>query len=213
MKKLSPRQQKILAFLHSFIIDNGYPPSIRDICKGCGISSTSVADYNLNALEQQGCIRRDPDVSRGIELVNVEREKPRLVRVPMIGQIAAGEPIPVLTADNWIVNEGNDFLDLTEDLTRGRENLYALKVKGTSMIDALINDGDLVIMQHAVSAENGEMVAAWMKDEKEITLKRFYHEGPMVRLQPANSQMAPIYVDADKVEVQGKVIGVIRQIS
>ena len=136
-----------------------------------------------------------------------------MVRVPMIGQIAAGEPIPVLAADDWIAHEGAETIEVTEDVTRGRENLYALKVRGTSMIDALINDGDLVIMQHAITAENGEMVAAWLKDEKETTLKRFYHEGSKVRLQPANSQMEPIYVDADKVEVQGKVIGVIRQIS
>lgn len=213
MKKLSVRQQKILSFLKEFVDDNGYPPSIRDICRGCAISSTSVADYNLNILEQQGYIRRDREVSRGIELVGLDRERRRLLRVPLIGQIAAGEPIPVPAADSWVVNEGAEVLELTEDVTRVRASLYALKVKGTSMIDALINDGDIVLMQQAVSAENGEMVAAWLKDEKETTLKRFYREGPRVRLQPANSQMDPIFVDADKVEVQGKVVGVIRRIS
>ena len=134
-----------------------------------------------------------------------------MLRVPLIGTIAAGQPIPVPTADTFTTT-AEETLDLTPELTKGRDNVYALKVKGTSMIDALINDGDIVIMEYTETAENGEMVAAWLEEEREATLKRFYQEGPRVRLQPANATMAPIYADAANVRVQGRVVGVLRQI-
>ena len=205
MKTLSVRQSRILEFLHRFIDDKGYPPTIRDIVNGCKISSTSVVEYNLRILEREGHIRRDPEVSRGIELSRGRK----MVRVPIIGAIAAGEPIPVPTADSWSVPA--DSLELTAELIGGRSDVYALRVKGTSMIDALIDDGDLVLMQQAATAENGEMVAAWLKGENEATLKRFYLERRRVRLQPANEEMKPIYVNPQDVEIQGKVIGVIRK--
>ncbi len=206
MKPLSARQTRILQFLHQFFEEKGYPPSIRDMVKGCKISSTSVVEYNLRILEREGYIRRDREVSRGIEL---SRER-RMVRVPIIGYIAAGEPIPVPTSDSWSLVA--DSLELTEELTGGKKEVYALKVKGTSMVDALINDGDLVLMQHVETAENGEMVAVWLKKEKEATLKRFYLERERVRLQPANEEMKPIYVNPEDVEIQGRVIGVIRKL-
>ena len=207
MKELSAKQSRILSFLHQFVDDRGYPPTIRDIVKGCKISSTSVVEYNLRALEREGHIRRDREVSRGIELSGGRR----IVRVPVIGSIAAGEPIPVPTSDTWGL-EAMESLELTEELTRGKKEVYALKVKGTSMVDALINDGDLVLMQQAATAENGEMVAVWLKREKEATLKRFYLEPGRIRLQPANEEMEPLYVDPKNVEIQGKVIGVIRKL-
>ncbi|MFQ5924746.1 MAG: transcriptional repressor LexA [Dehalococcoidia bacterium] len=207
MKTLSDKQSRILSFLHQFLNDRGYPPTIRDIVNGCKISSTSVVEYNLRALEREGHIRRDREVSRGIELSGGRR----VVRVPVIGSIAAGEPIPVPTSDTW-GSEAMESLELTEELTRGKKEVYALKVKGTSMVDALINDGDLVLMQQAATAENGEMVAVWLTREKEATLKRFYLERGRVRLQPANEEMEPLYVDPQDVEIQGKVIGVIRKL-
>ncbi len=205
---LSFRQQKIIDFIRRFLGDKGYPPSIRDIVGGCRISSTSVVNYNLNILEREGYIRRAPEVSRGIELL------PRSLgpgqQVPIIGQIAAGEPIPVPAPDTWDVTAASETLDISRDLTQGREGVYALKVKGWSMADAMISDGDIVLMQHVNVVENGEMAAIWLKAEKEVTLKKFYAGPEGVRLQPANSQMQPIYTEPDNVEIQGRVIAVIR---
>ena len=210
MKPLSPRQRRILEFIDTFTEEKGYSPSIRDIVNGCAISSTSVVDYNLRILERQHHLRRDPEVSRGIvRLGKVPRGK---VTVPVLGQIAAGQPIPVPQADTWSTAQSAEQLELPQDLTKGRSDVYALRVKGTSMIDALINDGDVVLMQAADTADNGEMVAVWLKQEQEVTLKKFYHEGKRIRLQPANSQMQPIYTAPDNVEIQGKVVGVMRQL-
>ena len=206
MKQLSDKQSRMMNFLHSFFHERGYPPTIRDIQSGCQISSTSVVDYNLRILEREGYIRRDREVSRGIEL-----ETLRVLRVPIIGYIAAGEPIPVPTSDTWNPEE-IDSLEITEALTQGKSGIYALKVKGRSMIDAMIVEGDTVLMEQATTAENGEMVAAWLKEEGEATLKRFYLESGRVRLQPANEEMPPIYVDPENVSIQGKVIGVIRKL-
>ena len=209
MKTLSSKQKRILAFLRRFREEKDYPPTVRDILKGCGISSTSVVDYNLKILEREGYIRRDREVSRGIELLGKERR--RMALVPVIGYIAAGEPIPVPTSDTWEM-EPLDTVEVSSELTQGKEGVYALRVKGTSMIDALINDGDIVLMQQAATAEDGEMVAAWLKAEGETTLKKLYRERNRIRLQPANSTMEPIYAVPENVEVQGKVVGVIRQI-
>ncbi len=212
MEKLSPKQQKIANFIYRFWEDRGYPPTIRDIVAGCGISSTSVVNYNLNILEKKGYIRRHREVSRGIELVARSSAPGARLQVPIIGQIAAGQPIPVPTADTWDVTASSETLEVTKDLTQGREGVYALKVRGSSMVDALVNDGDFVLMEYVNSVENGEMAAIWLKAEKEATLKKFYAEPGRVRLQPANSQMEPIYVDPDNVEIQGRVIAVIRQL-
>jgi len=211
VKALSSRQQQIIDFIRRFWGDEGYPPTIRDIVNGCGISSTSVADYNLRILEREGYIRRRREVSRGIELVGRLSTGGR-VQVPIIGQVSAGEPIPVPAPDTWDVTASSDTLEVTKDLTRGREGVYALRVKGTSMVDALVNDGDFVLMEYVNWVENGEMAAIWLKAEREATLKKFYAEQGRVRLQPANSQMQPIYVDPDNIEIQGRVIAVIRQL-
>ena len=202
MKGLSPKQQSILDFLRHFIREKNYPPSIRDIQEECSISSTSVVDYNLKALERMGYIHRDREVSRAIELLDGSGRRPRTISVPVIGQIAAGQPIPVPEGSI----DYSETVDVTEEMTGGKEDVYALRVKGNSMVDALVNDGDLVIMEQAATADNGEMVAAWLKREQEVTLKKFYREGARVRLQPANEAMKPIYTDADNVEIQGKVL-------
>ncbi|MEE8373981.1 MAG: transcriptional repressor LexA [Dehalococcoidia bacterium] len=209
MNTLSTKQKRIMAFLRRFREERDYPPTIRDIVKGCGISSTSVVDYNLKILEREGYIHRDREVSRGIELLGPGQR--RVVPVPIIGLIAAGEPIPVPTSDTWEM-EPLDTVDVSSELAGGKDKVFALRVKGMSMIDALINDGDIVLMQQAATADDGQMVAAWLKAEGEITLKKLYREPGRIRLQPANSQMKPIYADPENVEVQGKVIGVIRQV-
>ena len=210
---LSERQSKILSFLKTFTLDNGYPPTIREIGEAVGITSTSVVNYNLDALQRNGYIYRDRTVSRGIRMAEGLGELASaidLVRVPLLGRIAAGEPLLVFP-DSY--DSETDMIEVTRDLVPEDEGIYALKVKGTSMIDALINDGDIVIMRHTETAKNGDMVAAWLKDREETTLKRFYHEGDRIRLQPENQTMAPIYVDPDKVDIKGRVVAVIRQLN
>lgn len=209
---LSERQSKILGFLNTFTLDNGYPPTIREIGKAVGITSTSVVNYNLDALQRAGYIYRDRTVSRGIRLADDPREaeeSANLIRIPLLGRIAAGEPLRVFTD----AVDPEDTLELTRDLVPAEKDMYALKVQGDSMVDALINDGDIVIMRHIQTANNGDMVAAWLKDEGETTLKRFYREGSRIRLQPENKLYEPIYVDPQNVEIMGRVVTVIRQLN
>ena len=206
---LSDKQQMIVDFLETFISEHDYPPSIRDIQTGCNISSTSVVDYNLKRLEEKGLIRRDREVSRAIELLNGQGERRRrTISVPVLGRIAAGIPIP--THPDTMAPE--EVIELTDEQARGKANLYALRVQGTSMIDALINDGDIVVLEPRESADAGEMVAAWIEDRGETTLKKYYPEGARVRLQPMNSTMEPIYEDARNVRVQGRVVATIRSL-
>ena len=211
-KELSAKQQKIIDYIRQFWLGKGYPPSIRDIVAGCGLSSTSVADYNMKILDRRGYIHRHREVSRGIEMPDRSAASHKLY-IPIIGQIAAGEPIPVPDNDTWDNTASADTIEVTRDLVRGREGVYALKVKGSSMMDALINDGDIVLLQNVNTVENGEMAAVWLKAEREATLKRFYAESGKIRLQPANSQMKPLFVEPGNTEIQGRVIAVIRQLA
>ena len=199
MKDLSAKQQRILDYIRDFIEEHDYPPSIRQIQEACDISSTSVVDYNLRGLESKGYIRRDREVSRAIEVLHGGRRAPRVVPVPIIGSIAAGQPIPVPTDST----DMSDAIEVAPEMVGERENVFALRVKGTSMIDALVNDGDVVILEQASTARDGEMVAAWLKSEEEATLKKYYHEGDRVRLQPANETMEPSYTNAKNVQVPG----------
>ena len=203
---LNSTRENILQFIHGFIDELGYSPTVRDILKGCDISSTAVVQYHLDVLEKEGRIHRDPEIFRSIRL----SEKKGSVMVPILGTIAAGSPIPVPNSDNWS-NQAVDTLELPQDMV-GKKPVFALKVKGQSMIDALIDDGDIVLMEAADSAANGEMVAVWLKDREEVTLKRFFADKDIVILQPANQTMKPIEQRADNVEIQGKVIGVIRKL-
>ena len=213
MKALSSRPQRIANFIYSFWEERGYPPTIRDIASGCGISSTSVVNYNLNILEREGYIHRHSEVARGIELLGRSLLSKDRLQVPIIGQIAAGEPIPVPAPDTWDITASSETLEVTKDLTRGREGIYALKVKGWSMVDALVSDGDIVLMEHVNIVDNGEVAAIWLKTERKATLKKFYAESGYIRLQPANSQMQPTYVEPSDVEIQGRVVAVIRQLA
>ena len=209
-RKLSDRQNKMLEFISNFLKEHPYPPSVREIQLGCAISSTSVVDYNLHILRREGYIKRSPDISRGIELLDQNTGRslgfPNAVSIPVYGAIAAGEPLMAFPD----AAEAEETLELPASMLPRTENLYALRVKGHSMVEDLIDDGDVVLFQRRETARPGEMVAAWLKERGEATLKRYYPEGARVRLQPANSQMSPIYEDADNVQVQGVVVGVIR---
>jgi len=212
MKPLSRRQQAILDYIGAFLEENDYPPTIRDIQHELGISSTSVVDYNLKVLEDRDLIRRNRNISRGIELVGRTPSRSSMVSIPVIGQIAAGQPIPV--PESLGDYDVSSTIELSPHLApnNGR-NLFALRVKGHSMVDALINDGDIVVLQQQETCENGETVAVWLRDERETTLKKFYLEsGNTVRLQPANVTMEPIYTDATNVQIQGKLVSVVRSI-
>lgn len=213
MRELSERQQRILGFIEEFLDDNGYPPTIRDIQAGCEISSTSVVDYNLNALRTKGYINRNADVSRGLQLLqggSRRTERPETISIPLLGTIAAGSPFPLPTAESLGASDAQETIDLPQSITGPGERLYALRVKGESMIDALIGDGDLVIMEQTSRVENGQMAAVRLKLEDETTLKRFYREGDKVRLQPENSQMEAIVCDAANVEVLSRLVAVWR---
>ena len=215
---LSNRQQDILEFICRYLREHRFPPTIREIGEDVGISSTSVVNYNLNALEKKGLIIRDKNVSRGLRLVKsidpVRGANTKdVIRVPLVGRIAAGEPLrlPDEIADFGIF--GDETIDVAAGMLQDAEDIYALQVQGQSMIDALMNEGDIVVRKHQKHAENGDMVAARLREDNETTLKRFYLEGKRVRLQPANPNMDPIYAPASDVEVQGKVIMVIRQLN
>lgn len=210
-RKLSERQNKMLEFISNFVKEHPYPPSVREIQIGCSISSTSVVDYNLHILRREGYIKRSPDISRGIQLLDKDTGRamgqPNAVAVPVLGAIAAGEPLMAFPD----AAEAEETMELPSSMLPTRtDGVYALRVKGQSMIEDLIDDGDVVLFQRRQTATPGEMVAAWLKERGEATLKRYYPEGARVRLQPANSAMSPIYEDADNVEVQGVVVGVIR---
>src|SRR5688500_6037426 len=207
MRKLSDRQQAIYDFIEEYAADHGYPPSIREIGQAVGISSTSVVDYNLKALERYGLILRDREVSRGVRTVGQSAPvRPLMARIPIVGRIAAGEPIEAL-------EQHDGYLELGAGTVP--DGCYALQVKGKSMIEDLIDDGDLVVVRPQETANNGDIVVALLMSqgpstEGVATLKRLYRERDQVRLQPANAAMQPIYVDPDQLRVQGKVVSVIR---
>ena len=209
-KKLSDRQKNILKYIEAYVDERGYPPSIREIGDRVGISSTSVVDYNLRVLERDGYIRRDREVSRGLELVGASRHQrqaqPRVARIPVIGRIAAGLPIEA-------IEDPGDVVELPVGSVP--DNCYALRVRGTSMIDDHIDDGDLVVIRPQPAVENGEIAVAIVGDATEnggATLKRLYREGDTVRLQPRNPDMQPILVPAEQVEVRGKVVKLLRDL-
>lgn len=206
-RKLSKKQILIINFIRSFADEHGLPPTIRDIQKGCKISSTSVVDYNLRVLERDNHITRRPDIARGIELPEGKSG------IPLLGYIAAGEPLPDMSAEQWNTLDPLEILDIPPHFIKSTQNLFALKVKGTSMIDSLIDDGDIVVIQSTDQANDGDTVVAWLKMEQESTLKRIYYEKSRVRLQPANKLMAPIYTTADNIQVQGKLVSVMRTVA
>jgi repressor LexA len=195
------RRDNILNFIRDFIDEHDFGPTIREIVEGCQISSTSVADYNLDALEREGYIRRNKEIARGIELLEPGGRRPRVVHVPVYGTIAAGAPIEVPHD-----SQPEEYIEVGPEVLRGKQDVFALRVKGDSMVDDGIFDGDTVILQATATAENGETVAAWLTKEEATTLKRFFHEGDRVRLQPRNQRLSPIYADPEDVQVQARLI-------
>ena len=215
-KGLGERHQRILDFLLEYQRENRYPPSIREIGNKTGITSTSVVNYYLDQLEKKGMIERDRKISRGVRLSGVNGSADTL-RVPVLGPIAAGLPLPELDPNvSYMTDSEANAVDIARSLLPSKEkgdNLFALEVKGNSMIDAMINDGDIVVMKPATDARNGEMVAVWLPRDNEATLKYFFKEKDRYRLQPANPTMKPIFVKkSEPLEIKGKVVMVIRRI-
>lgn len=205
-----PRQPdtrgRIFNFIQDFTREKGYPPTVREIQRACGLASPRAVQYHLEALEREGFIERDSRTARGIQLPGREPAVP----VPLYGTIAAGEPISVPDSGGW-TPVPEEMLQVPARLVEGRRQPFALRVKGTSMIDALVDNGDIVILEPPGAVDDGDMVAVWLSDRQEVTLKKIYVEAGRVRLQPANRAMQPIYADPHDVLVQGKVIAVLRE--
>ncbi|MBP1464836.1 transcriptional repressor LexA [Candidatus Chloroploca sp. M-50] len=212
---LSVRQEKILNYIRDFLKKNNYPPAIRDIQNDLGISSTSVVAYNLRILEEKGKISRDGKISRGISIPGMTLDQTVVTShgftVPMLGMITAGSPLPNPEAINV---EDAEQIEVPAELGSAEKlrDVYALKVRGYSMVDALIGDGDIVLLRYQETADNGQTVVARLVDENAVTLKKFYHEGERIRLQPANVTMEPIFTTPDNLHIQGRVVGVIRSV-
>ena len=226
-RPLSSRQESILGYIQKYMENHGRSPTLREIGAATAISSTSVVNYNLTKLEKLGLIGRESDVSRGLRLTEkalayigvvsnvidrVAEGALRMITIPLLGQIGAGEPIEVGLKDFTVYDE-DDMVEISSDMLPVREtnDLFALRVHGDSMIDAMVNDGDLVIMRAQETAQNGDMVAVWIKSSSTTALKHIFYEGNTIRLQPANPIMEPIYVPHDDVQIQGKVMLVLRQ--
>jgi repressor LexA len=217
--ELSNRQKKILEFIENFLGEHGYPPTIREIGEAVGIASTSVVNYNLNKLVEHGLIARAPKVSRGLWLSNQDgevqvgfAEMTNLVQVPLVGKIAASSPVALPGEDFGYYYDTDDLIEVPQSMIGkfDRNELFALRVTGDSMIDAMVADGDVVILKRQNIARNGDMVAVWLTERGETTLKKYYLEGAKVRLQPANPTMDPIYVDTKQVNIQGRVLAILR---
>lgn len=196
---LTAKQQQILDCIKQSLREKGYPPSVRELCIAVGLSSTSTVHSHLNTLEKKGFIRRDPSKPRTIEVLDeqVNWLEDHVGVVPVVGKVTAGTPI--LAVENI-----EEYFPLPKQLTR--EETFILNVKGTSMINAGILDGDQIIVRRQESARNGEIVVAMIEDE--VTVKRFFKETNRIRLQPENDTMEPIY--AHDVQILGKVIGLVR---
>ena len=216
------RRQRILECIARTVAERGFPPSVREIADAVGLASTSAVHHHLIALEREGLLERGSRssralrlTSRGEEELDVEPRRPSMARVtpfrmplerdvlalPVLGEIAAGQPIEAYA-------DGAESLDVPRSL-EARDDTYVLRVRGKSMIDDLIDDGDYVVVQPQATARDGDIVVALLEDNG-VTLKRFYREQDRIRLQPANAEMEPIY--ATEVQIQGKVVGVIRKL-
>jgi repressor LexA len=197
---LTKRQREILDYLNDFIQQHGYAPSLEEIGRRFGLSSLATVHKHLTNLQDKGFIKRAWNRSRSVELMPT-RAGSRAVELPMLGYVAAGAPIEAVA--------GTETIAVPEDLV-GRRDTYVLRVRGDSMIDEQIRDGDFVLVEDRKTAENGEMVIALIGGS-DATLKKFYRESGRVRLQPANPALQPIIVDPANVQIQGVVVGVMRK--
>ncbi len=196
-------RNEVLEFLGEYITHHGYPPTCDEIRLGVGLSGKSHAYYYLGALEKAGQIERIPNTPRGLRLTATA---PARFDVPVVGRIAAGEPLEVIL-------QPEHMIEITSAIADPRKNLFALEVKGDSMIDDLVADGDLIIAERRTEAARGQMAIVHLRDRNQATLKRVYQEGDRVRLQPAHPTMAAFYVGAEDVEIQGRVVAVIRRLA
>jgi repressor LexA len=229
-KGLSERHHKIMDLLQKYT-EKGYPPSIREIGEQTGITSTSVVNYYLEQLEKWGYIERDRRISRGLRVVPeklgellatpvraVTETVSDFMRIPVMGRIGASLPMPIPASD-FNYYDAETGVDIARSMlpAKNTDELFALEVQGDSMIDAMVNDGDIVIMRRVennAEAKNGEMVAVWLPERDETTLKYFYKEKDGYRLQPANPTMLPIMINRnEKLEIRGKVVMVIRKVN
>ena len=199
--KISKKQSEILEFIKSEVLQKGYPPSVRDICEAVALKSTSSVHAHLETLEKNGYIRRDPTKPRAIEIVddNFNLTRRELVNVPLVGTVAAGQPL--LAVENI-----DSYFPIPQEYLPNKQT-FLLRVKGESMINVGIFDGDDVLVAQQQDAKNGDMVVALVDDS--ATVKTFYREKDHIRLQPENDSMDPILVYGD-LKILGKVIGVIR---
>jgi repressor LexA len=203
MDNLSQKQARLYGYIREHVQREGYPPTYDEICADLGYSTKSLVRHHLDALIAKGYLERKPGASRGLRLA--ARPQTHGFTLPVLGVIAAGIPT---TSDQVL-----EAVELTRDIVRDQgDGLYGLRVRGESMIDALIHDGDIVVMKHQQDARDGEMVAVRLKDRDEYTLKRFYRENGRIRLQPANPSFPALYAHPANVEVQGRVVAVIRQL-
>ena len=199
---LTKRQKEILDHIENFIQDNGYAPSFEEIAQYFGYSSLATVHEHLSNLERKGYIRKSYNESRSVELVHEHHGEPA-VELPLLGAVAAGLPIEAIAE--------NETLTVPPDMIRRKKDNYVLRVEGNSMIEEQIRDGDYIVVQAQENAEDGQMVVALVSGES-ATVKKLYREaGNQIRLQPANQAMASIMVNADEVQVQGIVVGVIRK--
>jgi len=204
--------EKVYRVVRSYLDQYGYAPSIREIARQLNCNSTSYIKYYLDKLQEKGLIERGERKSRSIRIKNTVPVRPAGgPSIPLLGRIQAGAPIHIPDSDLARFDEESGIEVADWMLPKNRDGLFALEVQGDSMQDAMISDGDIVILQKVGQPANGMLVAAWLKKESETTLKRFYLEKDRVRLQPANPAYQPIYADPENVEVQGQVILVIRR--
>jgi len=212
-KPISKRQQEILDFIGNQVSMRGYPPSVREIGAAVGLSSTASVHNQLNQLEKKGFIRKDKSTTRGLVVLShgstsaksmPATKDARLVEVPLLGKVTAGTPIEA-------IKNPSEFFTLPSHLVPAKENVFVLNVKGDSMINAGILDGDHIIVKESRTARNGEIIVAMLKEDSEVTVKRYYKEQGHIRLQPENDAMDPIL--STDVEVVGKVIGLYRSIA
>ncbi len=220
LRPLSDKQIRMFKFILEYLDKREFPPSIREIGDAAGIPSTSVVNYNLNKLVEHRLISRWKEVSRAIK-INRRRASdlgfavapprvPPLKKVPILGNVVASNPVNVGELHTW--NGAREWIDVSPSLLGDVENPYALRVQGDSMIDAHILDNDVVVMGPAHAVRNGDLVGAWLQDDDEMTLKRYFREGDMVRLQPSspNPEHRPIVRPTSQVRIQGKVLAVVR---
>lgn len=205
-KDLTKKQEETLQFIKKYMVAHGFPPSVREICAGMGLSSPATAHTHLKELESKGFIRKQNSKFRTIELLVEnefeEKETEDVINVPLLGKVACGNPIEA-------IENPNEYFSLPASLIPARESIFTLLCSGDSMINAGIFDGDIVIVQKQSVARNGEIVVA-MTDEGEVTLKRFYKESDHIRLQPENDELSPIIVK--NCVILGKAIGLYRKI-